>query len=149
MSGPTLVVLPPAGVADCEPVVQAATSAVFYLRNRKKRGNFILANVAAQTGYFSYHVENLPKDATGCPGRWLVQVAWEHFIQQGCSITGIRGEWTFGDNLDVVNALTQGGRTSVEDAAKHTWSAARARERGMAAVVLLATAESAWAVSFG
>jgi hypothetical protein len=127
-------------VAACEPVIQAATSAVFYLRNRKKPGNFILAIVTAQTGYFSYHVQNLPKDGAGCPGRWLVQIAWENFLRQGCAIAGIRGEWTFGDNLDVVNALTLGGRMPVQDAAQHTWSAARARERGLRTLVLLATA---------
>jgi hypothetical protein len=140
MSSPPLVVLPAVGVAACEPDVQRATSGIFYLRNRKKPGNFILAMVTAQTEYFSYHVQNLPKDGTGCPGRWLVQVAWEHFLRQGRAIAGIRGEWTFGDNLDVVNALTQEGRMAVEDAAQQTWSAARARERGMRTLVLLATA---------
>ncbi len=139
MSGPTLVVLPPAAVAECEPEVRAATNAVFLLRNRKKPGNFIMASVSAQAGYFSYHVQNLPKDGTGCPGRWLVQLAWEHFLRQGCAITGIRGEWTFGDNVDRVNALTQGGGMSVADAARQTWSAARAAERGMPTLVVLAT----------
>jgi hypothetical protein len=97
-----------------------------------------MASVGTQTGYFSYHVQNLPKDGTGCPGRWLVQLAWEHFLRQGCSIAGIRGEWTFGDNLDQVNALTQGGRVPVEDAARQTWSAARAWERGLRTLVVLA-----------
>jgi hypothetical protein len=138
MSGPTIVIVPPAGVVACVPVVQRATRGVFYVRNQKKPGNFILATVNPQTAYFGYHVENLLKDGTGCPGRWLVQIAWEHFLRQGCVMAGILGEWMFGDNLDVVNALTQGGQMSIEDAAKHTWSAARARERGMSTVVLLA-----------
>ncbi len=139
MSGPTLVVLPPAGVTDCEPDVQAATGSVFLLRNRKKPGNFIMASLGAQTGHFDYHVQNLPKDGTGCPGRWLVQLAWDHFQQHGVAIAGIRGDWTFGDNLDQVNALTQGGRVSVEDAARQTWSAARAWERGMRNILVLET----------
>ncbi|HKI37175.1 MAG TPA: hypothetical protein VKA46_35300 [Gemmataceae bacterium] len=138
MSGPTLVVLPPAGVVACEPDIQAATSTVFLLRNRRKPGNFIMASVGVQTGNFSYHVQNLPKDGTGCPGRWLVQLAWEHFLRQGCAIAGIRGEWIFGDNLDQVNALTQRGGMSVEDAARQTWSAARAAERGMRTLAVLA-----------
>lgn len=98
-----------------------------------------MASVSAQTGYFSYHVQNLPSDGTGCPGRWLVQLAWEHFFREGCVIACIRGEWTFGDNLDQVNALTQGGQMSVEDAARQTWSAARASERGMRTLVVLDT----------
>jgi hypothetical protein len=139
MSGPLPVILSPAGVVACDPDLQVVTSAVFALRNRKKGGNFIQASVNPRMGYFSYNVQNLPKDGTGCPGRWLVQVAWEHFLRQSCAIAGIRGEWTFGDNLLVVNALTKGGRMPVEDAAWRTWSAARARERGMRTLTLLAT----------
>ncbi len=137
MSGTTPIPLP-AGVVNCDPAVHAATSTVFLLRNRRKPGKFIVASVSAQTGYFSYHVENLPKDGTGCPGRWLVQAAWDHFLRQGRAIIGIRGEWFSGDNLDQVNALTQGGQTPLEDACRHTWSAARARERGMNTLVVLA-----------
>jgi hypothetical protein len=139
MSTPTPVILPPAGVANCEPDIQAATSIVYLFRNRRKPGNFIMAHVVTQTGYFHYHVQNLPRDGTGCPGRWLVQLAWEHFLRQGTAMTGIRGEWTFGDNLDRVNALTQGGRGPLEDAAWQTWSAARAWERGMRTLIVLAT----------
>jgi hypothetical protein len=116
-----------------------ATSTLFLLRNRRKPGNFIQASLSARTAYFGYYVENLPKDRTGCPGRWLVQVAWEHFLRQSRTIDGIRGEWFSGDNLDQVNALTQGGRMRVEDAARHTWSATRAWERGMRTLVVLAT----------
>ena len=41
MSAPS-VPCPPAGVVDCDPDVQAATSTVYYLRNKKKNRNFIM-----------------------------------------------------------------------------------------------------------
>ncbi len=138
MSSPTPAILPPAGVAGCEPDIRAATGTVFLLRNRRKLGNFIMASIGARTSLFRYHVQNLPKDGRGCPGRWLVQLAWDHFVGQGCTIAGIGGEWTFGDNLDRVNALTQGARMPIEDAARQTWSAARARERGFPTLAVLA-----------
>ena len=67
---PPLALPPPAGVTNCEPDVRAVTSTVFFLQNKKKVGNFIQAVVNTLTGVFSYHVQNLPKDGTGCPGWW-------------------------------------------------------------------------------
>src|SRR5438105_3270369 len=96
----------PPGVVDCEPEVQAETANVFYLRNKKKQRNFIMADLTGM-GYFHFYVENVPKDKTGCPGWWLFQVAWDHFVRgQKATIRGVRGDWTSGDNLDIVNRLT-------------------------------------------
>jgi hypothetical protein len=58
----------PTGVANCEPDVQVATPNLFDLRNKKKVGNLIQAEITWQ-GFFKYYVENLPKDNTGCPGK--------------------------------------------------------------------------------
>src|SRR5438067_426641 len=101
---------PPGSAIDCEPDVQVATATVFYLQNKKKQRNFIMADLTGM-GYFHFYVENLPKDKTGCRGWWLFQVAWDYFAQdQKVSIQGIRGDWTSGDNLDTVNRLTAGGQ---------------------------------------
>ena len=45
-------------------------------------------------------------------------------------ITGIRGDWTTGDNLDTVNRLTAGNRMTLEDTAKQTWTYHQASSRG-------------------
>jgi len=137
MAGPPLILTPPIGVAGCEPELAASTPIYYLLRNKKKLGNFIAANVSPSTKYLRYHVENLPKDGLGCPGRWLVRCAWDHFRQCGVSIAGLRGEWTFGDNLDAVNRLTLGSQQTIEQAALQTWAADRAREFGFPAVALL------------
>jgi len=140
MSKPTqLPLLPPAGVTNCELDVRAATSSAF-LQNKKKVGNLIQARINTATGVFGYYVQNVPKDGTGCPGRWLVRSAWEHFCQFGRSIVAIRGEWIAGDNLDVVNRLTHGNQRTIEEAALQTWSAERAREFGFPRVTLLDSA---------
>jgi hypothetical protein len=77
MSGPTLVVLPPAGVAACEPDIQAATNTVFLLRNRKKPGNFIQASVGVQTGYFSYYHSGKKDSHKSIAAAYWVQGCWK------------------------------------------------------------------------
>src|SRR5688500_5704802 len=125
--------LPPSGVTDCEPDIQAATSTLFYSRNRRKKRNFIMAEVTG-TGYFDFYVENLPKDGTGCPGWWLFQLAWDHFVvDQRVTIKGVRGDWTTSDNLDVVNALTAGNQMTLEDASRRTWTYRQASAKGFTA----------------
>jgi hypothetical protein len=117
-------------VIDCEPDVQAATSTVYYVRNKKKKLNFIMADVTGM-GYFHFYVENLPKDHTGCPGWWLFQVAWDYFVQdQQVTIKGVRGDWTSGDNLDTVNRLTAGNKMTLEEASKQTWTYQQAMNKG-------------------
>jgi hypothetical protein len=112
-----VVPVPAVGVVDCEPELQIASSTVYYLRNRKKRRNF--------------YVENIPKDKTGCSGSWLFRVAWDYFVQdQKVAIKGVRGDWTSGDNLDIVNRLTAGGRTTLEQASKQTWTYQLAKSKG-------------------
>jgi hypothetical protein len=129
MSSP-FSIYPPVGVVDCEAELQAASSTVYYLRNRKKKQNFIMADFTSM-GYFHCYVENLPKDGTGCPGWWLFERAWEHFVQgQKLTIQGVRGDWTAGDNLDTVNRLTAGGQMTLEEASKQTWTYQQARQRG-------------------
>jgi hypothetical protein len=128
---------PPAGVIDCEPDVQTASSTVYYLRNLKKKRNFIMADFTG-LGYFHCYVENLPKDRTGCPGWWLFQRAWEHFVQdQKVTIQGVRGDWTSGDNLDTVNQLTAGNQITLEEASKQTWTYQQAKQRGFTRYQLL------------
>lgn len=106
------------------------------MRNKKKPGNFIQAEITSQ-GYLKYYVENLPRDGTGCPGKWLFEAAWRHFLQSGVTVNGIRGDWTFADNLNTVNRLTAGNQMAVEEAAKRTWAYDRAKSKGFVAVVVL------------
>lgn len=121
---------PPASVVDCELELKAATSTVYYLQNKRKQRNFIMADVTGM-GYFHCYVENLPKDRTGCPGSWLFQVAWDYFVQeQKVTIRGIRGDWTSGDNLDTVNRLTAGNKMTLEEASKQTWTYQLAKSKG-------------------
>jgi len=120
----------PAGVVGCEPEVLAATAVVYYLRNRRKQRNFIMANVTG-AGHLHFHAENLPKDGTGCPGTWMFEAAWDYFFRdQKVVIRGVRGDWTSGDNLDAVNRLTVGGAMSLEEACKRTWTYRRAKSKG-------------------
>src|SRR5579862_2421114 len=134
MAGLPQILTPPAAVVGCEPELVIASATHYRLNNKKKRRNAIFAFVNPHTNYFSYLVENLPKDGMGCPGRWLVHRALDHFGQCGVSITAIRGEWSSGDNLDMVNRLTSGNQRTIEEAALQTWAADRAREYGMTTV---------------
>jgi hypothetical protein len=129
---------PPTHAAGCEPDLRAATKSYFDLRNKKKPRNFIAAEITAK-GYFKFYVENLPRTdpRTGCPGRWLFQVAWDHFIAAGVTILGVRGAWAFGDNLDEVNRLTANNAIPLDDAAKQTWTGLRAKDKGFTTVVIL------------
>ncbi|MBY0459075.1 MAG: hypothetical protein K2V38_17200 [Gemmataceae bacterium] len=129
---------PPGNAVDCDPELRLATPTVFDLRNRKKARNFIAAEITA-TGYFKFFVENLPKTTprTGCPGWWLFQAAWDHFLSMGVTVLGVRGEWTFGDNLDMVNRLTANSAMSLEDAARLTWTGLRAQEKGFSTVSII------------
>jgi hypothetical protein len=121
---------PPVGAAECEPEVLAATATVYYVQNKRKSRNFIMADVT-DLGYLHFYVENLPTDGTGCPGRWLLQLAWDYFVKdQKVTIQGIRGDWFSGDNLDLVNQLTAGNRMPLEEAAKHTWTYQQAVQKG-------------------
>lgn len=129
---PLPVVCSAPGVVDCEPEVQFATAHVYYLRNKKKSRNFIMADITI-VGYFHFYVENLPKDWTGCPGWWLFQAAWDYFSQvQTVAIQGVRGDWMAGDNLDTVNRLTAGNAMTLEEAAKQTWTYRQAVSKGFA-----------------
>jgi hypothetical protein len=122
----------------CEPELRVATTRHYDLRNKSKTRNFIAAEITAK-GYFKFYVENLPKTAprTGCPGWWLFQVAWDHFAAEGVAVLGVRGEWTFGDNLTEVNRLTANNAMKLEDAAKLTWTGARAKDKGFRTVLVL------------
>ena len=120
----------PAGVTDCETDVQIATLTVYYLRNKKKKQNFIMADITGMD-YFHFYVENLPKDRSGCPGWWLFQVAWDYFVQvHQVMIKGIRGDWTSGDYLSTVNRLTAGNQMTLEEASRQTWTGQQAMSKG-------------------
>jgi hypothetical protein len=104
------------------------------LRNKKRPNtNFIRAEISA-LGYFLYDVENAPDDGLGCPGAWLFEAAWDHFVQNGAQINGVRGSWTFGTNLRTINDLTRNNQMSLPDAAKQTWGFGRASSKGFANV---------------
>ncbi len=120
----------PANAVGCVPELQGATATFFYLRNKWKRRNFIIADVT-HAGYFHFLTENLPKDGCGCAGSWLFETAWDYFVlDQRVVIRGVRGDWTWGDNLDTVNRLTVGGKITLEEASKRTWTYRRANGKG-------------------
>jgi hypothetical protein len=105
--------------------------------NKKKPRNFLHAEITSQ-GYFKFYAENLPKDKTGCPGWWMFQAAWDYFVNdQQVTIKGVRGDWTFGDNLWTVNSLTAGNQTPLEEAAKQTWTYRQAQAQGFTNCQLL------------
>jgi len=125
----------PSGVIDCDVDILTATPTVLHLQNQQKIRNFIQAEMTEQN-WLKYYVENLPKDGTGCPGRWLFELAWQHLSRHG-TIQGIRGDWTFGDNLRDVNRLTAGGSWQLEDAIRRTWGFARATSKGFPTLQIL------------
>jgi hypothetical protein len=49
---------------------------------------------------------------------------------QKVTITGVRGDWTSGDNLETVNRLTPGNQMTLEEASKQTWTYRQAMIRG-------------------
>jgi hypothetical protein len=128
----------PAHCPECDPeFVAPPTATLYYLRSRRRPNtNFIRAEITP-ADYLVYDVENTPDDGLGCPGPWLFEMAWDHFVQSGANIQGIRGSWTFGTNLATVNALTTNSQTSLEDAAKQTWAFARAAGKGFMTVQVL------------
>jgi len=115
----------------------APTTKLYYARNKKRPlTNFIRAEITA-LGFFLYHVENTPDDGLGCPGSWLFELAWMHFDQISVPINGIRGNWTFGTNLQTVNDLTRNDQVPLADAAQQTWAFAQASGKGFAVVQIL------------
>jgi hypothetical protein len=80
----------PQGVVSCDPEIETATATEFLLKNKKKTLNFIWGELVSG-GQLSFIVENLPKDGTGCPGRWMFDVMVQHF---GTNVTAIQGNWT-------------------------------------------------------
>jgi hypothetical protein len=113
--------------------VRTATSTQYELVNPAKQSNFIVGELDSG-GQLSFVVENLPKTVpqTGCPGRWMFEQMMAHF---GAGVVAIQGNWIgpASDNLRTVNALTAGGMT-VDEAAKQTWTGARARDYGFTQV---------------
>lgn len=115
--------------ADCDPHVVRATPDEYELRNRRKALNFILGELV-QGGQLSFIVENKPKDGKGCRGTWLFGQLIRHF---GVRVTAIQGNWTYGDNLAVVNRLTAAG-AALEEAARQGFTGKRAAEWGFTQV---------------
>jgi hypothetical protein len=130
--------VPPTRRTECDPEFPAApTAKLYYLRSKKRPNtNFIRAEITP-ADYFVYDVENTPDDGLGCPGPWLFELAWDHFVQQGINVKGIRGSWTFGTNLATINHLTANNQTSLADAATQTWAFTRASGKGFTKVVVL------------
>lgn len=102
------------------------------MRNQKKTQNFILGELVSG-GQLSFLVENKPKDGTGCRGTWLFRQMMEHF---GTRLTAVQGNWTYGDNLTVVNRLTAAG-IPLEEAAKQGFTGKRATDWGFGNVRVL------------
>jgi len=129
---------PPPTRSECDPEFPALPTAKLYFVRNKKRPftNFIRAEVTP-VGYFLYHVENTPSDGLGCPGSWLVNNAWAHFVQSGVSINGIRGSWTYGTNLKTINDLTRNNAMTIAEAATRTWAFNQASGKGFASVDVL------------
>jgi hypothetical protein len=114
---------------------------LYYLQNRKRpNDNYILADITA-LGYFHYDVRNKPDDGLGCPGTWLFEQAWNFFAQHQVTINGIRGDWTFGENLTTINKLTTNNQMTVEAAAQDPglWAFQRASSKGFTKVRVLDT----------
>jgi hypothetical protein len=128
-------ILAPSGTRNCNPDVKTASPTEFELRNPAKMSNFILGELVSG-GQVSFMVENLPKDGTGCPGRWMFNEMMKHF---GSNVTGVQGFWVSpnSDNLKEVNRLTAAGR-SLEEAAKDTWTGKRAADWGYLQVHVVA-----------
>ena len=129
-------VLAPAGTTNCCPEVRKATATEFELVNPSKQSNFILGELVSG-GQVSFIIENLPKDGTGCPGKWMFDQMMTHF---GSSVTAVQGFWIgpLSDNLKQLNSLTAGGM-SLEVAAKGTWTGKRAADWGYPQVQVQST----------
>ena len=65
-------------------------------------------------------------------GREQFENILQHFDGQ---FSGIRGSWTYGDNLAEVNRLTADG-LSIEEAARRSWTGQRAADAGYTRVVV-------------
>lgn len=132
--------LPPLGKTECDPeFVSPPTPNRYFLQNKKRPlTNFIDAEITG-LGYFHYNVKNESDDGLGCPGTWLFEEAWIHFIQNNVTIGGIRGDWTFGVNLATINALAANNQMTLEEAARDPslWAFQRASSKGYTKVILL------------
>jgi len=124
----------PSGSSNCCPEVKKASATDFELVNSSKQSNFIIGELVSG-GQVSFIVENLPKDGTGCPGKWMFDQMMGHF---GSSVTAVQGFWTgpLSDNLNEVNKLTAVGMT-LEAAAKGMWTGRRAADWGYSQVQVL------------
>src|SRR5262245_14927566 len=113
---------PPAGAIHCQPEIRNASATEFVLLNLAKPSNFIIGEIV--NGQLSFIVENLPKDGTGCPGKWMFAEMMKHF---GPSVAAIEGNWLgpLSDNLATANRLTGAGMT-LDEAAKATWTGKQA-----------------------
>jgi hypothetical protein len=129
---------PPANRPACDPEFPVpATPTLYYLRNKKRPiTNYVEAEVT-NLGHLKYMVQNEPKDGLGCPGTWLFEAAFTHFVQCRVQISGVRGSWTYGTNLTTVNQLTSNNQMALAEAAKQTWAYARASSKSFARVVVL------------
>ena len=112
----------PQAVVNCQPVVRSATATEFEMVSPLKQSNFIVGELTV--GILTFIVENLPKDGSGCPGRWMFDQMMSHF---GSSVNGIQGTWVglASDNLAELNRFTATG-VPIAEAAKQTWTGKRA-----------------------
>jgi hypothetical protein len=104
--------------------------------NPSKQSNFIIGELVG--GWqVSFLVENLPKDGTGCSGRWMFDQMMGHF---GSAVSAVQGFWTgpLSDNLKELNGLTAAGMP-IEAAATGTWTGKRAADWGCTQVQVLST----------
>lgn len=126
--------VPPSGTRGCRPDIEIATGSEFRLVNRIKSSNFIWGEL--DSAELSFIVENRPRDGRGCPGKWLFDEMMGHF---GEAVAFIRGNWTYGDNLSIVNTSMTSGGSAIDDAVRRTWTAARAAEWGFTGIHIITT----------
>ena len=74
-------------------------------------------------------VELVVEAGKGAPvsGTRMFDRMMTHF---GSKAKAVRGKWVYGDNLGKVNELTTGGKVSLEDTLRETWTGKRAAEYG-------------------
>jgi hypothetical protein len=127
-------VSPPERAATCDAEIHRATATEFLLQNRLKPRNFVWGALDPG-GTLEFWIENLPKDGTGCPGWWMFEQMMGYFSPH---VTAIQGNWTYGDNLATVNAITATG-VSLEVAALRGPTGRFAASHGYRKVSVLST----------
>ncbi|NUQ79764.1 MAG: RHS repeat-associated core domain-containing protein, partial [Polyangiaceae bacterium] len=108
----------------------------FAFFNSSDPRNAIIASL--ENGILTTAIE-APKDAKNrISGSELFEMAVNHFGRN--AIKGVRGSWTYGDNLKTINRLTgEGEKLSLEYAARQTFTGKMAERLGFTHVEIVGT----------